>query len=432
MKKPRQPSVIEFLEPRSLLAAVPNDSYFASQYALANTAAASAWDSSVGKSSVVIAGIDSGVDYTHEDLYANVWINQAEIPSSIKSKLKDSDKDGLITFDDLNNSANRSLMTDVNKNGYIDAGDLLNPLSKGGWEDGVNGKSNSNDKYTDDIVGWDFAENDNDPMDDGSANGGHGTHTAGIIGAMGNNGTGISGVVQKISMMIVRIFNDIGNSVSNSAIAQAIRYTADSGAKAANASWGGSGGANGDSIYSAIAYAGTKGEVFVTAAGNSGQNLDSSYYNTWPAEYSLSNIIVVSATTSAGSLAYYSNYGAAQSDIAAPGSSVLSTLPGDEYGYMSGTSMATPMVTGTVALMLSADKTLTTAQIKQRILNGADESTALSDRTVSDGELNIANALANVAGTDIPDVAASNPTYVFIGWRWVYVFSSRPLSDVLA
>src|SRR5205823_1247991 len=132
-------------------------------WALANTGVAEAWNTTRGSAAVVVADVDTGADYTHRDLYDNVWINQAEIPSSVRSSLRDTDGDGRITFYDLNNAANRPLMTDVSHNGYIDAGDLLEPTSLGGWEDGVNGRSNANDVYTDDIVGWDFAENDNKP-----------------------------------------------------------------------------------------------------------------------------------------------------------------------------------------------------------------------------------------------------------------------------
>jgi subtilisin family serine protease len=298
-------------------------------------------------------------------------------------------------------------MTDVNGNGYVDAGDLLLSTAKGGWCDGVNGKSNANDTYVDDIIGWDFAENDNNPFDDGTANEGHGTHTAGIIGAVGNNGTGISGVVQKISMMIVRIFTDAGDAVSNSKIAQAIRYSADSGAQVSNNSWGGSSGRNGDAIYNAIRYAGQKGQVFVTAAGNSSGNLDSARTNCYPAEYSLDNIIVVAATTAAGSLASHSNYGSVQVDIAAPGDKVLSTLPGNRYGQMSGTSMASPMVAGAVALMLSADSSLSVSQIKARLINGADETASLDNKSVSDGLLNVNNAILAKEGTDVSDAVTT-------------------------
>jgi subtilisin family serine protease len=397
----------EALEARTLFAST-NDPLFASQYALANTAVAGAWDTTRGSAAVVVADIDSGADYTHRDLYANIWINQAEIPTSLRSRLRDADADGRITFYDLNNSANRSLMTDVNRNGYIDAGDLLSPASAGGWEDAVNGRSNASDRYVDDIVGWAFAEGDNDPFDDGSANGGHGTHTAGIIGAMGNNGVGISGVAQKVSMMIARIFTDSGLGTTTARIAQAIRYTADSGARVANASWGSGYGRTGDAMYNAIAYAGTKGQVFVTAAGNGGRNLDSAFFNSYPAEYNLANIVVVGATTSFGNLASYSDYGSAAVDVAAPGSSVLSTVPGNRYAYYSGTSMATPMVTGAVALMLSANRSLTVAQIKQRLIAGTDDSFALNNRSVSDGELNVNNALLNRPGTQITTTLASS------------------------
>ncbi len=260
--------------------------------------------------------------------------------------------------------------------------------------------------YTDDIIGWDFAENDNKPFDDGAANSGHGTHTAGIMGADGNNGVGISGVAQKVSMMIVRIFADSGDSASDSALAAAIRYTANSGARAANASWGGPGGRNGDAIYSAIQYAGSKGEAFITAAGNDGQNLDSTRFNDFPAEYSLDNIVVVGATTAAGTLASFSNYGITKVDLTAPGYGILSTLPGgNRYGQLSGTSMATPMVTGAAALMLAADPSLTVSQIKARLIEGADRSAALATSSVSGGQLNVNNALLGLVGGGVAAAA---------------------------
>jgi subtilisin family serine protease len=396
---------LETLEPRVLMAST-NDPLFSSQYALGNSNVSSAWDITRGSRSVVVADIDTGADYSHRDLCTNVWINPAEIPVDVRRGLRDVDRDGRISFFDLNNSANRPLMTDVNRNGYIDGGDLLSPRSAGGWEDGINGRNNSNDVYIDDIIGWDFAEGDNDPYDDGTVNAGHGTHTAGIIGAVGNNGVGISGVAQNVSMMIVRIFGD-GGATTAGRIAAAIRYTADSGARAANASWGGTSGFNGDPIYSAIAYAGTKGEAFVTAAGNNGWNVDSSALNSYPAEYNLANIIVVGSTTSVGGMALFSNYGATTVDVMAPGASVVSTLPGNRYGQLSGTSMAAPMVTGAVALALSANRSLTVAQIKSRLVAGADESVALNNRSVSDGQLNVSTVLLNRAGTRISMTLAS-------------------------
>jgi subtilisin family serine protease len=432
-------AAFEALEARTLFAST-NDPMASSQWALANGSVSTAWDTTRGSAAVVVADTDTGADYTHADLYQNIWINQAEIPSSVKSKLVDTDSDGRITFYDLNSSADRPLMTDVNKNGYIDGGDLLAPVGRGGWADGVNGKSNANDTYTDDIIGWDFAENDNNPYDDGSANSGHGTHTAGILGAAGNNGVGISGVAQKVSDMIVRIFNDAGYALSDGAIGRAIRYAADNGAKAINASWGGTYGYNGDVLYSAIQYAGTKGALFVTAAGNDGWNIDSSRYNSYPAEYNLDNIVVVGATTSSNAAAYWSDYGAAQVDVFAPGNGILSTLPGGRYGTMSGTSMATPYVTGAIALMLSANRTLTASQIKARLIAGSDESTALNNRSVSDGKVNVANALSNRSGVKLAttttassSTSTSTPvSVIFFPWARNPVASGAPIGGVLA
>jgi serine protease len=333
-------------------------------------------------------------------------------------------------------------MTDVNKNGYIDGGDLLAPVSKGGWADGVNGKSNANDIYTDDIIGWDFAENDNNPYDDGSANGGHGTHTAGILGAAGNNGVGISGVAQKVSDIIVRIFNDAGYALSDTAIGRAIRYAADNGAKAINASWGGTGGYNGDTLYSAIQYAGTKGALFVTAAGNDGWNIDSSRYNSYPAEYNLDNIVVVGATTSSNSAAYWSDYGSTQVDVFAPGNSILSTLPGGRYGTMSGSSMSAPYVTGAIALMLSANRSLTAPQIKARLISGSDESTTLNNRSASDGKVNVTNAVLNRSGVNLAAATAtstsirggstSTTTVFFFPWGRSPFAAGARIGDLLA
>jgi len=411
-----QRRLLESLESRLMLATTPNDPSYASQYALASVHAADAWDVTTGNAAVIVAHIDTGVDYAHPDLFKNIWINSAEIPASLKGKLRDVDHDHLITFYDLNRSQNRPLLTDVNKNGYIDAGDLLQPLSKGGWEDGINGKSNANDKYTDDIIGWDFAENDNDPMDD-RGNDGHGTHTAGIIGAQGNNSNGISGVAQKTSIMVLRIFGDDEDSVSDPTIARAIRYSADNGAKISNNSWGSSGGEDGDDLYDAIQYAGAKGQVFVTSAGNDGRNLNGRASD-FPAEYSLGNIIAVAATDSRNQLTSYSDYGSSAVDIAAPGDEVLSTLPGGKYGKMDGTSMASPMISGAIALMLSANRSLTVAQIKQRLIDGADESSALNNASVSDGLLNVANALNNRAGIDVPDDAGTIGTGTGSGNPW--------------
>ncbi len=402
--------MMDNLEPRKLLSGLTNDTLSSSQFALEQSGVSEAWRTTTGSAAVITANLDSGADYTHEDLYLNVWINQAEIPSAVRSRARDTDRDGVLTFWDFNHRANRGVVADNNRNGYIDAGDVLRSTTSGGWEDGRNGRSNSLDTFVDDIIGWDFAENDNNPFDDGSANGGHGTQTAGVIAAIGNNSTGISGVVQKGSLLIARIFNDLGNAVSDATLALAIRYTADSGAKVSNNSYGGSFGFNGDVIYRAIEYAGSKGQLFVVAAGNDGRNIDSRRANVFPAEYALANILVVSATTSSGSLASFSNFGALQTDLAAPGANIVTTSPGNTYEAVSGTSFATPLVAGSAALLLSANNQLTTAQLKQRLINGADESQALDNRSVSDGKLNLGNAVTNRSGFDFIAPVAQTPS----------------------
>src|SRR5262249_33643162 len=176
---------------------IPNDPLFNQLWGLNNTGQdkgkagddikpPAAWNVTKGSTKTVVAVIDTGIDYRHPDLYQNIWINQGEIPAAIRARLTDVDGDGIITFRDLNNPINQGpgKITDLNGNGYIDGGDLLFPTSKGGWANGI---SDDGDQYVDDIIGWDFANNDNNPLDDNN----HGTHVAGILGATGNNGVGV-------------------------------------------------------------------------------------------------------------------------------------------------------------------------------------------------------------------------------------------------
>src|SRR5688500_16040602 len=156
---------LESLERRTLCAVTPNDPLFPQQTWFDQVSLPQAWELTTGSSAVVVNINDTGIDYTHPDLYKNVWLNQAEIPFAVGKKgLSDTDKDGLITFWDLNATSggrlvNGVFVNDGNANGYIDAGDLLNDPR---WEDGVDGGAGGGNGFVDDLIGWDFVNDDND------------------------------------------------------------------------------------------------------------------------------------------------------------------------------------------------------------------------------------------------------------------------------
>lgn len=375
-------------------AVVPNDGYFKDLWGMNNTGqnggkvdadidAPEAWQISQGSTKVVIADIDTGIDYTHQDLYLNLWINQAEIPTGLN--LADTDNDGLVTFRDLNNVANSGKVADSNANGYIDGKDILV-----NWSDGVDAGKNG---YIDDLIGWNFVNNTNDPFDDN----GHGTHTAGTIGAVGNNGIGYAGVSWQVQIMALK-FMDARGSGDLADAAEAIRYAADNGARASNNSWGYTGGKTTDAIAQAISYAGTKGHLVIAAAGNDGRNNDTNAKRNYPASFTFTNIIAVAATDNKDKKASWSNYGKVNVDLAAPGVGIWSTYPGNYYSSMSGTSMATPHVTGAAALLWAVNPNLTAAQVKAALLNSVDKLSTLTTLTASGGRLNVYNALTSIGG----------------------------------
>ncbi len=293
-----------------------------------------AWSVSTGSSSVVVAVIDTGIDWEHPDLQPNLWVNAAEYNGS----------DGV----------------DDDHNGYVD-----------------------------DIIGWDFVNNDQNPADQE----GHGTHVSGTIGAAGNNGTGVVGVNWDVSIMACRFIGPYGGTTS--AAVSAIEYAVDNGAQIINASWGGPGSST--AIEDAISYANDHGVLFVTAAGNDGRNSD--YISNYPNNYNLPNIVSVAATTPRDGLASFSNYGRSTVDVGAPGESIYSTWPGGGYQWLDGTSMASPMAAGAAALALSVDPSLTAAELKALLMNTADPVSALSSTTVSGGRINVANMLAALGGS---------------------------------
>jgi subtilisin family serine protease len=248
------------------------------------------------------------------------------------------------------------------------------------------GIDNDGNGYVDDIHGYDFVNNDADPMDDNS----HGTHVAGTIAAEGNNGTGVAGVNWSAQIMPLK-FLDAGGWGDTFGAIQAVEYATMMGAKLTSNSWGGGG--YSQALYDAIAAAGDAGQLFVAAAGNSSSDNDT--YPEYPASYDLDNIIAVAATDNNDQLAWFSNYGAASVDLGAPGVDIYSTFPGNSYGTLSGTAMATPHVSGVAALLWAQNPDMTPEQVKNRILASADPIPALEGHTVSGGRLNAFRALAS-------------------------------------
>jgi subtilisin family serine protease len=280
---------------------------------------------------VVVAVIDTGVDYNHQDLSANIWTNPGEIPGN-----------GL----------------DDDGNGFID-----------------------------DVRGWDFNGNDNDPFDDNS----HGTHVAGTIAAVGNNEYGVVGVNWTAQIMPIKFINANGSGTVADAI-EAIQYATMMGARITNNSWGGAGFSQ--ALKDAIVAADAAGVLFVAAAGNDGENNDILPF--YPASFDVPNIIGAAATDHFDDLAGFSNYGSSSVDLGAPGVDILSTIPNDEYDYKSGTSMATPHVSGVAALIMAEFPALTHDEIKERMLNAVDPLLSLKELVSTGGRLNANNALLGV------------------------------------
>ncbi len=388
----------------------PNETQFASQTDMRNTGtlgtldadidADNAWDLTTGSTKTVVAVIDSGIDYRHPDLYLNIWLNQGEIPTSMRANLRDVDSDGLITFRDLNASLNSSFVTDRNATSYIDAGDLLTDPR---WENGVDEDGN---QRIDDLIGWDFRDNDNDPMDLH----GHGTHVAGTIGAVGNNGLGIAGLNWSVQLMPLRFLDAVagqGLSGSTTDAINAIRYTTrevtDFGVnvRVSNNSWGSleNSGSASTALRSAIAENGQAGVLFVAAAGNGegrtgrGIDLDSEGVGFFPASYDLDNIVAVAASDANDNLAIFSQFGTTTVDLAAPGVSVLSTDLNGSYSVRNGTSMATPHVSGAAALLLARVPDGTPGELRQSLLQSVDVVPALQNRVATHGRLNARRAL---------------------------------------
>ncbi len=310
-----------------------------------NVKASKAWQITQGSRDIVVAVIDTGIDVDHPDLKANLWRNPGEIGKDAKGRDK-----------------------------------------------ATNGLDDDNNGYIDDVHGWNFVGNNNDLSD----NHGHGTHVAGIIGAEGGNGIGISGIAPKVSLMVLKYYdpkstfnNNLGNTI------KAIKYANKMGAKIINYSGGGNEFSSEE--FKAVKESYEKGILIVAAAGNEHNNSDEIRY--YPASYKLDNIISVTAIDPKTRVLSSSNYGTNTVHIAAPGKNIFSTIPGGKYGLLTGTSQAAPLVTGVAALIYANNPKMDYQDVKKQILSTADYDDSLKGKTKTAGILNSWAALA-MQGTD--------------------------------
>ena len=329
---------------------IPNDTRFNEQWNMNNSNdadidAPEAWATQTGSNDVLVAVIDTGVDYDHEDLKEQMWRNPGE--------------------------------------------------SGGGKEN--NGIDDDNNGYKDDYRGWNFSADNNNPYDDNQ----HGTHCAGMVGAVGNNGKGVAGVNWRVKIMPLKFLGSDGSGTTEDG-AEAIIYAATMGAKISSNSWGG--GENSRTLQDAIQFAHDRGSLFIAAAGNESSNTDNTA--NYPSTYNVPNVVAVASSDRNDALSSFSNYGRYTVDLAAPGSSILSAQPLGRYQLLSGTSMATPHVAGAAALIWAQYPTLTMKQVIVRLLGSTDRKTAFVNRMATGGRLNLANAFSTkpliALTTDLP------------------------------
>ncbi len=314
------------------VAQTPNDPRLSELWSLPKISAAQGWNVSTGTGQTVVAVIDTGVDYNHPDLAANIWTNT------------------------------------------------------------IDGATNG-------LHGYDFSSNDTNPMDES----GHGTHVAGIIGATGNNGVGVTGVAQHTRIMALRFMDANGNGYTSDAV-RAMDYAINHGAKIINESWGGS--APDPTLAAAIERARAAGVIVVIAAGNEQSNNDTTA--SYPASYARqsNNVVAVASTDSSDRLSWFSNYGTQTVAIAAPGENILSTAMGGGYITKSGTSMAAPVISGALSLLWDLHPTWSYAQVLDKLKISVDSLSSLSGRVTSNGRINLAKLLdASSVVPPVPPVA---------------------------
>ena len=324
------------------IARTPNDPDYSKTWGMPKINAPAAWSRNTGSNQVTVAVIDSGVLLNHPDLTKNIWSNDAEV-------------NGVAGFDD-------------DDNGYID-----------------------------DFQGWDYVGQsagnpvpDNDPTDEN----GHGTHVAGIIGAVGDNGIGVAGVNWNVKLLPLKIC-DINGFCSLIAAIQALEYAVAKNVLISNNSYGGG---EYTPFGVAIENAGLAGHLFIAAAGNAVNDNDGAF-PFFPANYDFDNVLAVASISSSGLRSWFSNYGVESVDIAAPGDSIFSTYVKSgvaTYEYLSGTSMATPYVAGAAALVAAAwlqiGHNWTVKEMKNRLLLSSTPDLPMNDLVSSGGVLNLASA----------------------------------------
>ncbi len=331
--------MLEYAEPNAILTLqTVNDPRYGELWGLQNNSndgfdvnAEAAWEITTGSEDVIVGVIDTGVDYTHPDLVNNMWVNEAE-------------RDGQAGVDD-------------DGNGYVD-----------------------------DVYGYDFANKDGDPMDDNR----HGTHCAGTIAAEGNNSVGVVGVAHKAKIMAIKFLSGSGSGSLADAVSS-IDYATINGAHLTSNSWGG-GGFN-QAMVDAIQRANDANILFVAAAGNSNQDNDARA--SYPATYDVPNVVSVAAMNISGMKASFSSYGRTTVDLAAPGRNILSTVPGGGYESLSGTSMATPHVSGAVVLLLAQELGLKAQEIRDRLVRTARPNANFRGLVASNGMLDAESLLTD-------------------------------------
>lgn len=345
---------VEYAAPNTIYQrdATPND-LGKELYAMRKIQAPEAWNLTTGaRNGPVVAVLDDGVDIRHPDLAANIWTNPKEIPDN------NLDDDG---------------------NGVVD-----------------------------DVHGFNAAKNTGDPRTNDS----HGTHCAGTIGAVGNNGQGVVGVNWQAQILPVQIFGPWGADAAT--IAKALSYAASMGARIASCSFGGG-------VFNPVVYEAFQKSpmLHICAAGNHAKDVEQ--FPHYPASFDLPNIVSVAATDENDRLARYSNYGKVSADLAAPGSAILSTVTDGKYEEMSGTSMATPHVSGVATLIATLYPTATNDQIRTRLLANTDPIPELKDKVTTGGRLNALKALENdTAAPSEPGglrANANGPLQVQLSWK---------------